>query len=870
MLTLFLRNFMVMEAVQPIMPEEKPKRSLVKRLLKVLLWFVISLILLLVTAVSLVFIYEDEVKSVIIKELNKNLNAEVKIDPKNIQLTILRTFPDCALEFKDIACMEAIQSKKRDTLLFAGSLMLNFDVEDLWNKRYNIKEIGLSDGFCRLRVNSKGKPNYIVWKQSNEETKGADSLSFNLELIRFRNMDVSYSNALEKFKAQGMLTSVDFSGKFNEQKYELKSNGELKIARIKSGQIEYLRNKSVTYNTAILVENTNYIVNTCEIQLNKMILDAKGNFIYGDSLSGMDVEFNGRNLDIQSVLSLLPESYRSKIHDYSSTGNFYASGNLHYSGALDVSIGFGIKNTTVVYEPKSAKLNDLNLEGKFISSKQRTVLELKNIRGTLLNDQFNGSMLLSDFNDPFLKINAAGTMDLSNLSQFWPIDTLSKLKGKISFQTAIESKVEELKKNALSENSKLDLEATVKDLVFQFKGQKDSTSILNCGIKAANREVEVHNLMIRKGRSDLDIDGQIKGAFNYLMDNSNPLTINGSLKSNTIQVEDFLFDGNSSAAQKSEVSIPDNIHFVLDASIQSLSFGKFSASSINGNIELKNRKLMAESVTLKTMDGQAEIDALMDLSGKDVNVSMHGDLKQINIAKLFTQMNNFDQETLKDNNIGGALTATIDFSGDWNRFLEPDLNSMKAIADLKIEQGKLVDFKPLESLSDFVDINDLRNIRFNDLQSHIEIAKSVISIPKTAIKNSALNIDFWGKHTFNNEIDYHIQLLISELLAKKRKSSDEEFGPVENDPENRRSAFVLMTGTVDKPIIKYDRKGLKQKIKEDIKQEKQNLKQILKDEFGLFKKDSIKTKEVKKADQTFKLEKPLDKKKEEKEEDDDF
>jgi hypothetical protein len=115
--------------------------------------------------------------------------------------------------------------------------------------------------------------------------------------------------------------------------------------------------------------------------------------------------------------------------------------------------------------------------------------------------------------------------------------------------------------------------------------------------------------------------------------------------------------------------------------------------------------------------------------------------------------------------------------------------------------------------------------------------------------------------------------LISELLAKKRKgSADEEFGLIENDPENRRSAFVLMTGTVDKPVIKYDRKGLKQKIKEDIKQEKQNLKQILKEEFGVFKKDSIKTKDVKKSDQTFKLEKeqPKKKKEEKEEEDEDF
>ena len=73
------------------------------------------------------------------------------------------------------------------------------------------------------------------------------------------------------------------------------------------------------------------------------------------------------------------------------------------------------------------------------------------------------------------------------------------------------------------------------------------------------------------------------------------------------------------------------------------------------------------------------------------------------------------------------------------------------------------------------------------------------------------------------------------------------------DAENRRSVFILMTGPIDNPLIKYDRKGAKEKIKEDIKQEKQNLKQLLKEEFGFFKKDSIKIKETEKSNQKFQL-----------------
>jgi hypothetical protein len=175
-----------------------------------------------------------------------------------------------------------------------------------------------------------------------------------------------------------------------------------------------------------------------------------------------------------------------------------------------------------------------------------------------------------------------------------------------------------------------------------------------------------------------------------------------------------------------------------------------------------------------------------------------------------------------------------------------------------------------------VDLEELKRIKFSSLTSTLSIHDKVIYIPKTALKNSALNIDFSGTHDFDNNIDYHIRLLISELLAKKRKA-DDEFGPVENDPENKRSAFILMTGNIDNIKVKYDKQGLKQKIKEDIKQEKQNLKQILKEEFGLFKNDSIKVKETKKSEQKFELEKADNKKakktlepKKKEDDDDDF
>jgi uncharacterized protein involved in outer membrane biogenesis len=85
-----------LEEFTPI-PEPKKTFSAWRFMKRLFFTIVISLLSLIIIGVTLVVVYEDDVKAIVIKELNKHLNAEVRIDPKNIDLTIIRSFPDCAL-----------------------------------------------------------------------------------------------------------------------------------------------------------------------------------------------------------------------------------------------------------------------------------------------------------------------------------------------------------------------------------------------------------------------------------------------------------------------------------------------------------------------------------------------------------------------------------------------------------------------------------------------------------------------------------------------------------------------------------------------------------------------------------------------------
>jgi hypothetical protein len=217
---------------------------------------------------------------------------------------------------------------------------------------------------------------------------------------------------------------------------------------------------------------------------------------------------------------------------------------------------------------------------------------------------------------------------------------------------------------------------------------------------------------------------------------------------------------------------------------------------------------------------------------------------------MFEQFENFGQDNLKDKNLKGILCSDVQFVSVWSSDLKICMDKIYANADITIEKGELIDYISADKLSKFLKIKDLSDIKFSALQNHIEIKNKKIFIPEMQINSNAINITGSGTHTFDNKIDYHLKILLSELLAKKAKKAkkeNEEFGIVEDDSLGRTSLYVHITGTVDRPVFKYDKKKVKKKIKNDIKKEKNNIKKILNEEFGLFKKDTtINKKQAKK------------------------
>jgi len=465
-----------------------------------------------------------------------------------------------------------------------------------------------------------------------------------------------------------------------------------------------------------------------------------------------------------------------------------------------------------------------------------------------------------------------------------PFDTISSAKGAIDFEMEANINLDEAKAKRIGSSSatgKIDL----KEVVIDFKGeQKQTLQVPGGQVIIENENLETKNLVVKHGKSSLDVSGKATNFLNYILKPEQPLQVDLQVKSPMIDVDDFILPtaqgSKTSAATTNEnpFNLKDNITASLQLNVGEVVFRTFKAKNLQGTLEAKNKKLLAKNFSFEAFGGDITLTGVADANRNDkISITGSTNLVDVNIKQMFNQLNNFGQTVIDANNLNGKATTQVDFSANWNNKLECDLASIVAAADLSIENGELVDYKLLEYLAEYVELKELKHVKFKTLQTHVDIKNQTVFISKTSVKNSAIDIEISGSQTFDYVIDYRFKLGLREWLPKrpsKNKQLDEELAETENDPENKRCVFIHMTGTIDKPIITYDRKAMKQKIKEDIKEEKNNLKKILHEEFGWFKKDTtLNKKEDRKQDQKFKIDfnqqkKDEDKKKKEEDEED--
>ena len=242
---------------------------------------------------------------------------------------------------------------------------------------------------------------------------------------------------------------------------------------------------------------------------------------------------------------------------------------------------------------------------------------------------------------------------------------------------------------------------------------------------------------------------------------------------------------------------------------------------------MKNNKLTIQDASLNSMEGRTLLNGFVDRNYPDQITDFKAELTDVNIEQLFFQCDEFGQQNITSNHLRGKMNATIYYKS----FIDPELNidpkSVYALGDLVISQGELIKYTPLYKLSKYIKKQELEHIKFSTLKNQIEIKDEVVYIPEMDIESNSLDLKIYGNHTFSNIIDYHVRVLLAELLSKKDRKKEEEIEGIfpEEDGLGKTTLFLRMTGNANDPDISYDTKEVRKKISADMTKEKKEIKE---------------------------------------------
>ncbi|KAF0204422.1 MAG: hypothetical protein FD170_327 [Bacteroidetes bacterium] len=799
--------------------------------------FVVALIIAATTTALLIagYVYGDKAKQMIVDEINRHLLVPVEIG--QVEFTILRSFPDASVVFRNVEMKASPELAEAPGLLHARSISLRFGIFSLFTDNYKIRSLSVDGASVTLWKNDKGLDNFNVWKKSTDSS--SDGVNFDVQRIQIKNTEVYYRDIPTNSDIAVLLPEMVLKGKITDGVYNLNINGGFSAQRIIINNSAYtpLINAGVFARLTLNEKTSSIDVESCNLSLSGFALLASGKMNFTKGNSSLNLSISSHKADIESIAVLLPESISGKFSDFKPSGRLTFQANL--TGPFGKNISpeitavFDVDRGSFTHLQSNTRLSNIELKGKvnYLAGNQPENLTVEQFSGVIGNGNFKGSLILQNFNNPLITLNLSTKLDLNDTRGFIKNSDIEKIGGEL----IADIKYHGYYSGNFSTADKASGIITLSNAGITFKNGNREIHNINAQLELNNGSVMVDQLSFKTGESDFKMNGRIQNLLGYLLNADQSMHFEANVSSRNIKLEDLTLTGTAEKSSSVDEGrmFPQRLSFNAEINCENFSYQKFSAQSIKGNLSLSDNVLRANELSFKALDGNITAKGL--LNGRYDNhaqVICNATLNNVDISRMFYEFNDFGQSSLQSKHIRGRGDAVIQYGSTLNNRFETDAGTVNAVADVEIRNGELLKFEPLQELSRFLDTDELKNVKFSTLSNRIEIARRTVIIPSMDINSSVMGLKGYGSHTFGNEIDYHFNVLLSEIGRKKNRRNSAPADAFETDNSGRTRLFLHMTGTVDNPEFRYDSQAVARKMADDFKNQKQELRQALREEFG--------------------------------------
>ncbi len=499
-------------------------------------------------------------------------------------------------------------------------------------------------------------------------------------------------------------------------------------------------------------------------------------------------------------------------------------------------------------------LKDVSFTARFDNGKsqssQTSTLEIKNFKAYFKRELFEVDFSMYNLDDPRITFNLDGTVPIKMVYGLMEDPRITNGDGEIEIEnlrlkgrykdmlSAKRISRVELGGNIIFDDASLTINDEVLILDKGKVSLKDNAlNIEDLKLEGAGSEIYLNGFVqnfvpvlfadsLNSNHAELEFDMELI-APNMDLDRLASLSLASEEEAEEAGVE---VDSLAGARIKSREKTTSFLKGTFDARIDEFNYNKIEGSEFVGKLFFDKNELKIDG-SANAMEGSINIDGKLFFEDEPW-LKTKVECKAIDLNEFFRQSDNFSQEVFTADNINGTMDAKMLIKVYWDAEGNFLMDKMHVLVGMGLKDGEIKNFAMMEEFSSLVNIRDLRNIKFTNMENFLEVRNSRLIIPVMFIQSNAMNLTVSGDHSFDNEIKYNIKVNAGQVLVNRLKKHDPDLKP---QPAKRNGFFNLyytILGTLDQ--INY--KTAKNRVKEDFRLSelhKRDIQQELEKEFGL-------------------------------------
>ncbi|HSM62549.1 MAG TPA: AsmA-like C-terminal region-containing protein, partial [Gillisia sp.] len=745
-----------------------------------------SLLVIIVLLITAPFIFEAQLKDMVKKTVNKNVNATVEFS--DLDLTLFRNFPQATLVLKDLSIINKAPFEG-DTLAVTDELLLEMSIKELFkgsDEPKKVDELILNNAFVNIKVDSLGNNNYDI--AIIDSTADADSTSnpFKLDLKHYEinNSKLKYVDDGNKISLNLENLNHQGTGDFSLAQSELKTETTSLISLDYAGT-NYLNKNKLALDAIIQMDldNLKYTFLENKATLNQLPLTFDGYVKVNDDNNEIDLSFKTPSSSFKNFLAVIPEIYAKNIENVDTKGDFVVSGIIKgivddtYIPKMDIKISSN--NASFKYPDLPKGVDDINIDVAVINETgllDDTFLDINKMSFRIDQDSFSGNGNIKNLTGNMLvDLAVKGTINLANLEKAYPLELQQDLNGILTADLKTAFDMNSIEKEQYQNVNSSGM-ASIKNFSYKTPEIPNEVKIASANFKFNQGNVRVSEMMLASGQTDINATGSIENLMGYLFTDQQ-LKGNFQLKSNTFSINDFMIAETKTVEKTDEEGAPTEkpkvvttgkeaikIPSFLDATMvfnaNTVLYDNLELKNVVGTMIIKDETVTLQNVTSNIFDGSIALSGNVSTKTTVPTFSMDMGLNALDISKSFDGLELLQNLAPIAKALQGKLQTQINLSGNLNDDFTPKLSSLagQALAQILTAQVNPEKMALLTTLDEKLKFINFKDINLDNLKGKLTFNDGNVAVAPFDFNVKGIKVTVSGSHSFDNVMDYNLML----------------------------------------------------------------------------------------------------------------